>query len=943
MSTFNAGAIEATLTLDRSPFTTGLREARAQAKRFTANPIKARIQLENLEAIKDELDDLTEDRKVEIEANLNSALATARLRVLTRPRTVPIFARINAASLAFATARLKNLGNIVLRLSGTRLVYDRLSDLKDAFADIDKLAMRWGNWSLLVGNFVNVLGAGILNLNSLLGSLGQLGGYMIPLVGIMGSIGAASAAMIIAFTGWETPTREMQQWKDAVDELAPAWERMADLVRDTFWAGLDRELRALSEAVLPSVQTGLVNIADQLHEIAHASFQAFARVDPTIYDAMFARVTSAAEILRGAVDPAVNALIVLGGVGTEQLDKIAEYLVQSAERFNNFITSASEDGRLQTWIDNASEAFHDLGQIIVNTVGIFGAINDAVQAAGGSTLDTFAARLANIRDIVEAPAFQTGLSTIFEGMNLGAGALFDALGPIGDMLGYLAPQLSQVLVTIGETVGTFLTNFANALAQPAFGDALLAFFDGLAAVLGSLGPVMPSLVEGISNAAIVFGNLLGAVGPALADALAIAAELITALSPALILVTDALAPILVGGLDLLLGLIEDLSGPLRENPGLVIAAAAAWGILNAAMAAHALSLQVAAAGGLAKYLASMNVVKVATAAWAAVQWVLNAAMTANPIGIIIVAVGLLIAGIVLIATKTTWFQDIWNTVWGGIKAAASAVGEWFSGTFVNWITSAIGFVTGYFTWQINMWRFIFTAFWIMIQVVWYAITGIFTLAVNTIKNSVSSGFNAVKDKATSIMTGMRDSISNAIRNISSAFTGLKNNITGVFSNAGTWLQDIGTRLIGGLITGIRNAFGNVREVLSNLTGKIAEWKGPPARDRRLLRGPANMIMGGFVDEIERHLPEIRAAMGRVTNAISVSGNIDLATLNPNFARPGAAGSATSPTPSVVFQPGSINVTTPNGMNEQQVGSHIASRLGGLLSSGATPTLAPVGG
>lgn len=64
----------------------------------------------------------------------------------------------------------------------------------------------------------------------------------------------------------------------------------------------------------------------------------------------------------------------------------------------------------------------------------------------------------------------------------------------------------------------------------------------------------------------------------------------------------------------------------------------------------------------------------------AVQWAWNAALTLNPIGLVIAAIVILIGIIVLIATKTTWFQDIWKAAWGGIKAAASAVGTWFRDT-----------------------------------------------------------------------------------------------------------------------------------------------------------------------------------------------------------------------------------------------------------------------
>lgn len=67
---------------------------------------------------------------------------------------------------------------------------------------------------------------------------------------------------------------------------------------------------------------------------------------------------------------------------------------------------------------------------------------------------------------------------------------------------------------------------------------------------------------------------------------------------------------------------------------------------------------------------------VGTRIWAAAQWVLNTAMYANPIGLVIAAIVLLIGIIVLIATKTDWFQRLWKWAWTGIKAAALAVWDW---------------------------------------------------------------------------------------------------------------------------------------------------------------------------------------------------------------------------------------------------------------------------
>lgn len=79
-----------------------------------------------------------------------------------------------------------------------------------------------------------------------------------------------------------------------------------------------------------------------------------------------------------------------------------------------------------------------------------------------------------------------------------------------------------------------------------------------------------------------------------------------------------------------------------------------------------------------------GIVKAATVVWTGVQWLLNAALTANPIGLVIIAIAALVAAIVLIATKTTWFQTIWENVWSFLKM----IGRWFAGPFADFFVRA---------------------------------------------------------------------------------------------------------------------------------------------------------------------------------------------------------------------------------------------------------------
>jgi phage-related minor tail protein len=93
----------------------------------------------------------------------------------------------------------------------------------------------------------------------------------------------------------------------------------------------------------------------------------------------------------------------------------------------------------------------------------------------------------------------------------------------------------------------------------------------------------------------------------------------------------------------------------------------------------------------------------------AVTWAWNAALAVNPVTWIVLGIVALIAVIVLVATKTRFFQTIWNAVWGFMKS----VGAWFAGPFANFFVQVwnkiVAFAKGvwnaiktYFTFWINI-------------------------------------------------------------------------------------------------------------------------------------------------------------------------------------------------------------------------------------------------
>ena len=82
-----------------------------------------------------------------------------------------------------------------------------------------------------------------------------------------------------------------------------------------------------------------------------------------------------------------------------------------------------------------------------------------------------------------------------------------------------------------------------------------------------------------------------------------------------------------------------------------------------------------------------NIASAATKAWTAAQRLMNLAFVSSPIGWIVLGITALIAVVVLIATKTNWFQRLWSTAWRAMKTSAENTWNWIK-KIPGWVTSA---------------------------------------------------------------------------------------------------------------------------------------------------------------------------------------------------------------------------------------------------------------
>lgn len=88
-----------------------------------------------------------------------------------------------------------------------------------------------------------------------------------------------------------------------------------------------------------------------------------------------------------------------------------------------------------------------------------------------------------------------------------------------------------------------------------------------------------------------------------------------------------------------------------------------------------------------------KIVSGASKVWAGVNWLLNASLLANPIVLIVAGILLLVGVVILIATKTDWFQRLWKWIWSKIGDPVKAAWDWIKRTsskLWDWLTGLPG-------------------------------------------------------------------------------------------------------------------------------------------------------------------------------------------------------------------------------------------------------------
>ncbi|RCV59296.1 phage tail protein [Marinitenerispora sediminis] len=509
---------------------------------------------------------------VDVNVNLRTATASRQIDRLARDRTVNVEADVDRPSLARAQSALSRLGNA-------------LSGLRGGGGDPER---RWeiaGLSSLAVA-----ASAAVVPVVQLGAALAPLAGAVAALPAVAASTGAAFATLRVATLGvgdaisaavegdaeelaeaLERLSPAARSFVGEVQALTPAFRRLQQSTQEAFFAQLQGDLTEMSARLLPSLQRGMVDVADamgggasQLAEFA-SSAQAVQFVDET-----FASTATAIRNAEGALPAFLSGLASIGSEGLPYVERLGGAIDDAAERFRAWAQEAAESGRVTEWIDGAIAAFSQLGSIAGNVAGILGSIFEA--AGDGGILATIEGLTGGLDDFLASAEGMRALEGIFAGLTDLGEALTPVLGAVLTGVGTLAPVVGR----LAEALGPVLTDAINGLVP-----ALAELEPGLTALINGLGGAVDALVESgalellgtaLSDIMValeplmpVLGQLAALLAGALAEALIILAPHLATLTEAL---AEALAPVLpdlAESFGELLEALEPLIPPLVED------------------------------------------------------------------------------------------------------------------------------------------------------------------------------------------------------------------------------------------------------------------------------------------------------------------------------------------------------------------------------------------
>lgn len=547
--------------------------------------------------------------------------------------------------------------------------------------------------------------------------------------------------------------------------------------------------------------------------------------------------TSVAQLGEGILTIGATAKSIKGGTAelNTALGILANNGIKGAEggtHLRNIILS------LQNPTDKAALAMEQLGLQVYDSEGNMRSMNDILGDLNSGMDGMTAAEKSNI---IGKIFNKTDLSSV-NALLANTGSTWDDLQKSISDSGGAAGQMADTQLDNLQGQITILKSALEGLAI-SFGELLMPAIKQIVGWVQKFVEWLNSLDDGTKKTVVTIALLAAALGPVLI----VVGKVVSAVGTIMTVV-----PKIAGVINTVKGAFAALNTTMLANPIVLIVAAIA------ALVAAFIYLW-NNCDGFRQFWIDLweNIKQAAITAWEAVKSFLTTAWEA------------------IKNTATTIFEALkafFSTIWEGIKLIFSTVAEVIKTIIVTYFNVYKTIITTVF----NAIKIVVTTVWnaikTVITTVVTAIQTFITTAWNTIKTVISTVVNAIRTVVSgafnAMWTGITTTVGNIVTTIKTGFQTAVSFITGLAKSAVKW----GTDIIDGIVKGIKNCIGKVKDAVSNVAEIIKSFLHFSVPDEGPLTDYESWMpdfMSGLADGIEKSRGMVTKEMEKLTDTMNL--------------------------------------------------------------------------
>lgn len=504
-------------------------EMRRYAEKLKSNPdaeIPAKLHIDKKHAEEELKRFQDKNDTLDMDVDLETALARAHLAYFTRPRTIDIFAKFHGTDIG------KILNGMTYGASGLKGVENQFQNLVNLFDTLDKKVPRLA----LVGTVLSDIGAGAVNVS---GTVGGLGKSIVSLSKAAYAAPAALTGLGAVFATFKMIYGDKgETWSSQIDFANTKLSQLSQNVQDAFYGKAKPAImdtaNAIGDSLVPEMSTLAKHegeIVEKLMLAVKASYQA--NELPAVFD----RANESMDNLVPGAESLITALSHIGMVGGKYLPQFTQWLSEDASWFAKWAENVMDDSdRVDKAMSEVKEQAGYLGSSLRSLKGIAqGAFTPIAQYQNG--IEQFSSVLQRADRAINSMSAQDTLRAWVTGARDAQKGVRDAFADIGHAANESRNDLAGTMTNLGQLTGNFVADTSK-LASGTSG-SIRTFSgdvrDGLSMVTSSLASTSPMF----SSLVRMAGQLSKTFGGTLANSLKSAAPTIEAIANATSALSDA--------------------------------------------------------------------------------------------------------------------------------------------------------------------------------------------------------------------------------------------------------------------------------------------------------------------------------------------------------------------------------------------------------------------